>query len=297
MAEYTIQNNQIAVTIKRKGAEMSSLKKLAQAGQAEQEYMWCADPVFWGKSSPILFPFVGRVNDNEYRYLGTTYEMKTQHGFARDNEFDLVKETDTELWFSFSSNEETLKIYPFMFRLEIGYQLEGSSVKVIWKVMNQDSKTMYYSIGGHPAFVHPDHAVKREECYIDLHTQEKELISADIDTQTGLCKHTTSKIALEKGMLKAANEAFAGDAMIFEDHQTQSVSLCGPDQEAFLTVSFDAPLFGIWSPPGKNAPFICIEPWYGRCNFIDYAGELQDRKWGNALEAGQSREMSYTVMV
>ena len=295
MTEYTINNGTISITVKDKGAELSSLKKTDKSG--EKEYMWCADPEFWGKSSPVLFPFVGRVCNNRYMHEGKVYDMPTQHGFARDNTFIMINKTDKDIWFSFSSNEETKKLYPFDFELQIGYELMEDGVKVLWKVKNTGSGKMQFSIGGHPAFVCPDTLVDREQCMVDFHTDKASLISSIVDTKTGLCKHEEREIVLQDGKVPATKELFEKDALIIENNQTQAVSLVNPKGERFLTVSFDAPLFGVWTPPDKKAPFICIEPWYGRCDYDDYKGELCERPWNNTLEASNEAVMSYTVTV
>ena len=62
-----------------------------------------------------------------------------------------------------------------------------------------------------------------------------------------------------------------------------------------VTVTFDAPVFGLWSPGGKKVPFICIEPWYGRADAADFDGNLQKRAWQNELEPGKIFEKAYTI--
>ena len=101
----------------------------------------------------------------------------------------------------------------------------------------------------------------------------------------------------EGGYLPVTEELFADDALIMEDRQTGEVSLCGEDKVPYLTVKFDAPLFGVWSPVGKNAPFICIEPWYGRCDSVHFNGSLEEREWGSELLPNASFQTAYTVSV
>jgi galactose mutarotase-like enzyme len=103
---------------------------------------------------------------------------------------------------------------------------------------------------------------------------------------------------LEKGgLLPVTEEVFADDALIIENNQTGRVQLLDENKEPYLTVHFDAPLFGLWTPPGKNAPFICIEPWYGRCDREDFTGDLSTREWSNTLKAGEKFEAGYTLTV
>lgn len=79
----------------------------------------------------------------------------SQHGFARDREFTRISGTDTEIWLALDSDVETRKSYPFDFRLELGYRLKDRTLEVLWRVKNTDSRKIWFSIGGHPAFVCP----------------------------------------------------------------------------------------------------------------------------------------------
>ena len=60
MSHYFLKNNLFAITINTLGAELKSVKHQ----QLGIEYMWRADPQFWGRTSPILFPIVGRLSNN-----------------------------------------------------------------------------------------------------------------------------------------------------------------------------------------------------------------------------------------
>ena len=82
---------------------------------------------------------------------------------------------------------------------------------------------------------------------------------------------------------------------MMEGKQTGEVSLVTPDGTPYVTVDFDTPLFALWSPEGRNAPFVCIEPWYGRCDAVGFAGSLEERAYGNTLQAGEVFEKSYSI--
>ena len=147
---YQIANEELILEVTEQGAEMKSLKDRASG----REYLWCGDAKYWKRTAPVLFPLVGRYRDNESIYQGKVYHL-SQHGFARDMEFSLISQTETELWFALEETEETLENYPFRFRLLVGYRLEGRRVQVLWKVENTDDKEIWFSLGGHPAFVCP----------------------------------------------------------------------------------------------------------------------------------------------
>ena len=108
MAVYELKNDVISISMDSHGAELKSLKKL----DTGKEYMWCGDAKYWGRTSPVLFPFVGGLKDKEYRTKGKAYPMN-QHGFARDMEFELFSQSENEIWFILKSNEETLAKYPY----------------------------------------------------------------------------------------------------------------------------------------------------------------------------------------
>lgn len=292
MSVYTLSNNDIILKVKSHGAEMVSLSKNGK------EYMWNANPEFWGRTAPVLFPVVGAFKDNLYRYGGNTYNIG-QHGFARDKEFALIYQDDRSLRFRLEADDSTLAVYPFRFALEISYTLRNDGVAVNWKVVNEDKGKMFFSIGGHPAFMCPINEEGVRSDYKLLIKKAGRAIS-EIETtllQGGLADYVHNVYQLDNGMINTTMELFAEDALVLEDKQADEVALVNPDGDIYLTVKFDMPLVGIWSPPGKEAPFVCIEPWCGRCDAVDFAGELQDREYGNELEAGEGFETGFEIII
>ena len=289
---HTLKNDVLAVQVKEHGAELASIKK------GSTEYLWQADPAFWGRHSPVLFPIVGSVWDQRYRIGETEYEMG-QHGFARDMDFTLVEGNETEVRYRLESNEETLAKYPFPFVLEIAYKLDGNKLDVIWVVTNPSSEDIYFQIGAHPAFYYPDY---------DPQTAERGFLS--FDRQEGLecirikekgCVDAVTKYPLEipqDGLLPLTRETFdAIDTIMLQDGQVGAVTLHRNDRTPWLSLKFDAPVIGIWSPPTKNAPFICLEPWYGRCDRAGYEGDYRDKDWMNRLAPGDKFSSVYTIEI
>ena len=290
MALFQISNDKITIQVDSMGAELKSLKDVASG----REYMWHADPQYWKRTSPVLFPLVGGLKDGIYRLDGREYPMG-QHGFARDMEFQLKSQVASEIWFVLESNEETMQKYPYPFTLELGYELKENTVVVKWIVKNPAKEEMYFSIGGHPAFLCPiEEGTKQTDYSIRLDAGEK-VTASTLDN--GLVDGKTVDHCLDQGMLSVTEHLFDGDALVIEHDQAHSVALVKPDGEAYLTVTFDAPLFGIWSPPKKQAPFICIEPWYGRCDRADFAGYWTEREWGQTLAPGGTFQTAYTITI
>lgn len=169
--------------------------------------MWDAKPEYWKRTSPVLFPIVGSLNNGSYTYRNKQYSM-SQHGFARDNT----------------------------------------------------------------------------------------IISSEIG-ENGTLLLRKKGYVLKSGYMNITKNLFDEDALIIENNQAHKVSLCNKDGKPYLTVKFDAPLFGLWSPAKKNAPFICIEPWYGRGDKAIFTGDLSQREWGNKLSCNEKFNAEYSIII
>ncbi len=291
MAVYSLENARLRIGVDTLGAELKSLKNV----ESDREYMWDAKPEYWKRTSPVLFPVVGSLNNGCYRYDGKEYPM-SQHGFARDMEFELLRQTGDELVFVLKSGKETLEKYPFDFELAIGYRIDENNVVISWRVKNCGNKEMYFSIGGHPAFLCPIHDGDAQTDYQILFDTNDTIISGVIGNN-GTLSLRKKAYALNNGYLNITADLFDDDALIVEDNQAHRVSLCDKQGQPYLTVRFDAPLFGLWSPAKKNAPFVCIEPWYGRCDKDNFTGDLPEREWGNKLLPAEQFYAEYTVTI
>lgn len=291
MERFQIRNESLTLEIDAHGAEMKSLIDNCSG----QEYLWCGDAAYWGRTSPVLFPLVGNYREKQSCFDGKWYSL-SQHGFARDMDFELVSEKGDEIWFALEDSPETLEKYPFGFRLELGYRLQGRAVEVLWKVTNKNDREMYFSIGGHPAFNCPLRAGEKQTDYrIGFDTCEP--LTASVLDENGTVSERTKVLELTDGMLQITDSLFDEDALIVEHDQAHKVALYTPEGEKYLEVRFEAPLFGIWSPAGKHAPFVCIEPWYGRSDRADFGQKLEEREWGNVLKAGEVFTAAYQICV
>lgn len=289
--KYVLENEQLRVEVDSFGAELKSVINKATG----QEYMWQGDPKYWGRTSPILFPFVGKLKDDSFSHEGKTYTMK-QHGFARDMEHQLCSKTETSIWFELSSNEETIKNFPFTFVLNIGYELTDNEVKVLWKVSNCSlDQHMHFSIGAHPAFNCPIHGEESKAGYKLYFGGVDEIRHHGNDPVNGLSVDEDLCLPLENHRVTITPEFFDRCTYIVEGSQTGEIGVEDPKGNRILTVLFDMPLFGLWSPEGKNAPFLCIEPWCGRCDSVDFEGTLGARAYDNVLEAGEKFNTSYII--
>lgn len=287
--QYEISNGVISIAAVLKGAELVSLKK------GGTEYLWQADSVVWNRSAPNLFPFVGKLNGGVYRFEGKTYPM-TPHGFARDVPFVLSKRTDTYLRFALSDTDETRKVYPFPFLFEITYTITGSTLTQTWRVTNTGKSMMYFSLGAHPGFVCPVQGGKLTDWTIRFSGDKKiDRVTARTINAAGLVQEKTDSFSLSEGTVQVTADMFSHDALIFEKSGIKAVTLLDKSKKEFVRVDFDTDVFGLWSPQERGAPFLCIEPWYGRCDLAGFSGELSDREWGNSLPPSAVFEKSFSI--
>ena len=296
---YFLENDRIKVEIDSLGAEVKSVINKKNM----QEYMWYGNPKYWNRTSPVLFPFVGSLKGKKFSWKGKEYTVP-QHGFARDREFDVVSASEDEIWFRLCSDEETLAIYPFPFILEIGYRLRQGcgteDVAVMWRVKNPSDETMYFSIGAHPGFLCPVHGFDGSKAGCKdgykLWFEGTDVIHHHgNDMETGLSIDEDIELPLDHGYATITTKFFDRCTYMVEGRQTKCVGIADEEGKHIVDVCFDAPMFAIWSPEKQNAPFICIEPWYGRCDAVDFEGDLSQRAYTNVLEAGECFEAEYEM--
>lgn len=294
MAEtlYEIENEYLKVRARSYGGELRSIREKAD----DTEYLWDGNPEWWKYSSPVLFPVVGALNDTKYRYQGKEYDMPN-HGFGRISEYNLVEQTKDSITFALDYSEETLKCYPFKFRLELSYKLEGKSVIVGWKVKNVGEEDMYFSIGAHPAFLCPPGGKGGEftDCYLTFNKEE----NSGVRELAPGCKLKKEKREFLKGQRLDLNyDMFKEDCRIFDDLKSDTITIHSVKSDKTLSVKAEGfPFYGIWTPTQGGAPYLCLEPWHGHADYFDFAGDLTEKEGMNKLEAGKEFNAQYTIII
>lgn len=287
-----LKSNQLTVAVSPKGAELQSI----QNTETGTEYLWQGDPAYWNRKAPVLFPIVGRLKDNQYTYKGKSYTMN-QHGFARDAEFNVIEEKENRVTLQFVSNEETKKAYPFDFSLSITYTVIEDKVSVEYAVQNtNETEKLYFSIGGHPGFNVPlTEDTSFEDYYFSFlprKSRKKIPLSGPFaDTSQTTLAQTNTTLSLNR-------ELFEKDALVFEVKEKNTFSILSDKTAHSVSVTFENyPYVGIWSVPGKEAPFVCIEPWHGIADTVDTSGKLEDKLGIRTLPAKETFTTSYTIQL
>ncbi|MEI6876018.1 MAG: aldose 1-epimerase family protein [Spirochaetota bacterium] len=286
----TIRTSEIEVSAITKGAELSSVKSRDGC-----EYLWQGDPQFWARRSPILFPIVGALPGGVFTHEGKTWKLGN-HGFAKDFEFALVKESETELLYELISDERTLELYPFRFKLGIGYSVQGRVLRVSYSVHSQDGKPMYFSIGAHPAFRAPLVEGERREDF-DLLFEKKETVSRHFLNAENLRTGESEAVLKGEDSLRVSPALFERGAIILDKHLSRRVTLKSRVSGRFVSVSFPGfPQLGIWSPKG-DCPFVCIEPWFGFMPLALSSPELATKESCLTLKPGERFEAFWEVEI
>lgn len=288
----TLTNKDLKVNVSAHGAE---LQNIICGGK---EYLWQGDSKYWGRRSPVLFPIVGRLYDGVSKYRGGEIRL-SQHGFARDMEFEIVQQSECSVTYRLDSCERTLEVFPMEFRLEISYKLEDRGIVVGWRVENIGKDELAFQIGAHPAFYFADFDPNgSDRGYLGFDSAETlEYIIPVGKGCTGPEKYVLERD--QKGMMPIGAGSFKVGTYVFEDSQIKKITLCDTERRPYVSVEFDTPIVALWSPSEEHpdVPFICIEPWYGRCDMYGYQGEFTDREHIWKLSPGEVFEASYKIVV
>ncbi|MCD2253296.1 aldose 1-epimerase family protein [Listeria marthii] len=286
-----LENELLLVEMKTAGAELTRISRK----DTGIEYLWNADSKFWGRHSPVLFPTVGRLVEDTYLVDGKPFHLG-QHGFARDRDFKVMEQTENSVRFELDSDEDSLAIYPYKFKLSIIYTIEKDSVAVSYEVENRDDKRIYFSIGAHPAFNLPlTEGTTFEDYYLDFGTEENlETLCLEGPYRSGVIEKVTSEPAR---YLPLSYDLFKNDALIFEALKQKEVTIKSDKTPHFVKVSFpEFPFVGIWTAKA-GTPFLCIEPWYGIADGAGKSVELRDKAGIEHLEPEAVFASEYTITV
>lgn len=284
-----IGNSNLEITVKHTGAELSGIRD-----SAGTEYMWQGNPDIWSGQAPVLFPVVGKLNNNTYIYDGQTYRMGL-HGFARNNEFKKSGDSDEHLSFTLEDSEKTRGMYPFKFNLNVLFRLSAETLEVTYEVINRDKKVMPFSIGAHPAFAFSWGEDDRlEDYYIQFNKKENAGIYK-LDENFLLSEQPSATIA-NTDILRITKEIFDEDALIFKELESDTATLRSDRHSRKVQVEFPGfPHLGIWAKP--SAPYVCIEPWHGHADPSGYSGDIMEKPGIIKLQPGKQFSCRHRIKV
>lgn len=285
---HVLENEFLSVTIQNKGSELCSIFNKLNG----LEYLWQAEPSVWAFHAPNLFPVVGNCLNNHIQIDGIKYPMQ-RHGFARHSPFVLTDSSANHAVFTLDYSEATLAVYPYKFSFQVAYNLQDTEITITYKVINKDAKTIFFSIGAHPAFNIP---FSKSGAYDDYYIEfdQNELLVKNLFDESGFFTGDTEQVYLDNRRLNLSKDLFKDGALVFKEIKSKEVLIRNHQTPSFVSVSFeDFKALGVWAAP--DASFVCIEPWLG---YADNAGELKEfsEKDGiQKLETSKVFECSFTI--
>jgi len=286
-----LENDYLRAEFVHKGAELQRLRY--KPGGVE--LMWSGDAAFWGKHSPILFPIVGALKDNQYEYRGERYSLG-RHGFARDRYFELVEHDTHSITFRLCDDADTLRVYPFQFDLRVSYALSEESLSCTYTVSNVSSEDpLLFSVGAHPAFSVP---FRSEQDYRDyyIHFDRDSSLERYPLTAEGLIKSTPEVMELDEHKLALSKELFHQDALVFKHFKSKNITLGYAKEGLRIEMNIgNFPFLGIWA--AKDAPFVCLEPWLGIADGVDHNQDFEKKEGVIRLAPGQESINMWKIWV
>ncbi|MDQ7097098.1 aldose 1-epimerase family protein [Desulfosporosinus sp. PR] len=277
-----LENEFISVVLEAKGAEIQNLV----SKQDQTEYIWQGDLKYWPWHAPICFPIVGKLANDKYYVRNNSYSLPI-HGFARDMEFTEIEVSNSQIMYCLDYDKTTLARFPFKFKLVIKYSLLGNGVDIQYIVKNTDDKQIYFSLGAHPGFNCP---FSSEEMFSDY-----ELIFDKIEH---CLAEDLEELRLQNGnTLKLEHKLFQKGALVFENLQSQFVILKSRKTGKSITVRFENfPYLGIWTK-ADEAPFICIEPWFGIADRSEESKQISQKEGILSLQPCQEFKCAYQILI
>lgn len=288
-----LTNDYLTASFTTKGAELTGLYDKNKV----VEYIWQADPNVWGRHAPILFPIVGQLFQNTLNFRDNQYSL-SQHGFARDMEFTVQSHNDHQIVFLLTNDNHTKTKYPFDFELKVIYTMYKKSLSIGYEVINPRNENLYFSIGAHTGLRCPFlEATNFEDYIIKFETPEKNVKRLLFDN--GLTTGEMVSFDLCEGVIQLSHELFAKDAIILEGLESGYCILQSKTQPHFgIKYHFEGfPLVAFWTKPNAQAPFICIEPWYGIADTHGFQGSFDQKSFIQCLAPFESFECEHIVEI
>lgn len=276
-----LSNTQLEITVSKIGAELQSIQT-----KDLLHILWQKETAHWNRIAPILFPIVGRLQNDSYTFAGESYSM-SQHGFARDKDFELIEKTANSLHFRLCSDVETKQKYPFDFEFDTIYTIAGNNLKIEHIIRNLSSEILPFSVGGHPAF-----KLEGEISDYVLEFDQKYSVQQSV-LSNGFIKNETVELILEKET-PLNYSLFENDAIVIKHPPFKQITLKHlPSGKRVKMTCENWTALGIWTK--KDAPFICIEPWWGWADELNSNGNILEKAGMQLLSPGKEISYSYSI--
>lgn len=283
----TLRSDLLTVTASPLGAELQSV-----TDREGRDWLWDGDPRWWTGRAPILFPTVGMTADGA-RFDGRRYPLG-KHGFARGSSFDVVSADDRQATFRLEASENTRAVYPFAFRLDVQYRLDGATLAAEATVTNRGDRAMPVGFGFHPALRWPlpgTGANARYDHVVRFDADEPEPLRAISDA--GLIAPALRPTPVHDNELHVHDSLFEQDALVWDNPASRGLFFGVADRPGVRVDFPDMPMLGIWTKPG--AGYLCIEPWHSRADDEGFTGEFAEKPGVVTLAPGEAKSFAIAL--
>lgn len=289
----TIKDSSLCASIDTMGAQLISLKD-----NQEKEYIWQRDPQIWMRCSPLLFPVVGNCRNDKTIINGKWYTMP-RHGFCKDMEFSVIKQSESSVSLFLSYTRDTLEHYPYKFGITLTYTVSESALSIIYRPENFQEDPMPFFLGAHPGFRCPLNDGERFDDYQLLFDQEESTSSMVYDLTSLEFDPEKAGITLKNThVLSLSYNIFQNDAVFFEKIHSRKVSLIHKISGKGIQVDFpNFQSIAFWTCVHPEAPFLCIEPWNGSGIRKDEDDEFIHKHGIQILDGNQSSEYFLQIRI
>ena len=289
---YTLKNDTLKISVNQIGAELCEIKSVKH----KTNFMWDANPAVWGSFAPNLFPIIGALKEDTYTFENQKYTLPKRGFIRNNNQVKRLEQTPHSLTFGLSYSDDSLKIYPFKFQFNITYTLKDNCINVLHTIKNVDDKTMYFSVGGHPAFKCP---VFKDENYEDYNLEFETIENSKnhlINMENGLISSKTKSLFNNSNTIHLNHDIFNEDALVYKDLKSRKVTLKSAKKGDILSVNFpEFSYLGIWAKP--TGDYVCIEPWLGIADHENTNQDFKSKEGIIKLEAQKSYLASYSIEI
>ena len=283
-----IASDRLTAEISEHGAELQRL-----TDEAGRDYLWDGDPAWWNGRAPILFPIVGTLNSDHYRWHGRFYTL-ARHGFARRSAFSVVEHDSDGLILRLDASDATREIWPFEFSLELIYVLRGATLTMTGRVTNRGADPMPASFGFHPALRWPLPGAAAKAGHVIRFDKPEPTPVRRLDGD-GLLDPAPRPTPVEGDTLRLDDALFAEDALIFDNLTSRSLVYQGPGTAQVAVDFHGMPELGLWMKPG--AGYICIEPWHGTSDPAGFTGTLDEKPGVAIIAPGERHSFSMAITI
>lgn len=274
MQYFELNNDQLRIRVCSRGAELQSIYSLQQ----DAEYIWQPGFETFAHHTMLLFPNPGRIAHDRVIIGGKVYPA-TMHGFANDMEFTPVDCSDKRILLELAANDYTRRFYPYEFRLQVEFTLEGDRVNQRFYVHNDGSEPLYYCLGAHPGFYCPIVLGETGDDYELCFDRPQKLNRMELEENTRLLTGN-QRLYLDNETTIALNDHFFDNGpLLFGGMDAQTLTLRSRRSGRFVELGVQGfESLCLWGAPTRMS-LICIEPWCGTSDRAD-TDHIWERKPG-----------------